>query len=91
MAKLPSPWRPARRNFRCLKNAGHIDESEKLPEGSSFLFCTQLYKNRKVEGKWESNEMGSPLMGSGVVHIGNNRVAADFSSGCLGSMFLHHI
>lgn len=89
MGKLPSPWRPAtRKNFRCFKNAGHTEESEKLPEGSKTLFCAKLYNNKKVESEWERNEMGSALTGSSVVHIGNNRVADSFSG--LGSMILNH-
>lgn len=57
--KLASPWRPARRNFRCFTNAGHREESEKLPEGRNFAFCAKFYNNRKVESEWERNKMGS--------------------------------
>lgn len=85
LAKLPSPWRPARRNFRCFKNAGHTEALWKLPEGSNFLFCAKICNNRKLES--ERNEMGSPLTGSSVVPADDNRVAADFSAALLAARF----
>jgi hypothetical protein len=36
-------------NFMCVKNAAHIEESERLPEGSNLCFCAKLCNIRKAE------------------------------------------